>query len=98
MSKGAWRIRGLSEYIVKLADLAEAEGRALRAGSVRVAISLSLALGGALVLCGGIALLGWGVFELLRPALGTGGAALLCGVVLAGAGAGLLWRAGKAAR
>ncbi|MFN0133849.1 MAG: hypothetical protein ACKVW3_15140 [Phycisphaerales bacterium] len=80
---------------MKVANLAEAEGRALRAGSIRVAISAGLALAGGLLVCGGVGIVAWGVFELIRPHLGTGGAALLCGTVVLAIGAGLLWKVSR---
>jgi hypothetical protein len=91
-------VKAVSRFIVKLADLAEAEGRALRAGAAHVGLAAAVALAGAMAGLAGIGFLIWALFEALRPGLGLPGAAAVCGVLLLLAAGGLLWTVKKMAR
>ncbi len=75
-------MRAIAQFIVKLADLAEAEGRLLRAGTVRVLLAGALALAAALLAVGGLALLAWALFQALSSTVGIPGAAAICGFAL----------------
>ena len=80
------------------ADLAEAEGRALRASVVRVA-RLLLVLGAAWM-CGlvGVALLVGALFFALAPLIGVAGTLLVCGAVSLVIAGGALWSVRKELR
>lgn len=91
-------MKPVSRFIVKLADLAEAEGRALRAGAVHVGFAIALAVGGAVLGVIGIAAIAWAIFAALAAGMGAPGAAAVCGVVLLAAAGVLLWTVRKMAR
>lgn len=74
-----------------MADLLEAEGRALRRSTARLGGSLVLFALAGLLAAGGLCLCLWGLYQYLAVSLGGTAAALLTGattVVIAG---GLLW-------
>jgi hypothetical protein len=91
-------VKPVARFIVKLADLAEAEGRALRAGSVHVGFAIALAVAGAVLGIIGVAAIGWAIFAALSLAMPAPAAAAICGVVLLGCSGGLLWTVRKMAR
>lgn len=78
----------LADILLSLLDLMEAEGRALRQGIVKAAVSLALILVAAVLLLGALTWLTWSMFlGLAATALGSAVAALLTGLatlVLAG--------------
>ncbi len=84
-------MKAVARFITKIADLVEAEGRALRKSSVAVALAAALALAAGIVGVGGIGLVAWGLFEALRSATGLIGAAFICGVFLLMCAGGLIW-------
>lgn len=84
-------MRAVARFITKVADLVEAEGRALRRSSVAVALAAALALAAGLVGVGGVGLVAWGLFEALRSATGVIVAAFICGVFLLMCAGGLIW-------
>ncbi len=76
-------MRAIAQFIVKLADLAEAEGRLFRAGTVRIIIAAALAMGATLLGVAGLGLIVYSIFAWLqKTVLGEAGAALLCGLAL----------------
>jgi ABC-type proline/glycine betaine transport system permease subunit len=75
-------VKPIANFIIKLADLLEAEGRALRQSSVSVGLAIALAIGAALVGVGGLGMVAWGIFEALRSATNVIGAAFISGVFL----------------
>lgn len=84
-------MRMLTDFIVRVADLAEAEGRSLRAGARSLALMIALVAGGVgLALIGACSALG-GLWLLLADALGFAGASLLVGGVAALIGGGVAW-------
>lgn len=85
--------RNISELLVRAADLAEAEGRALRYHSVRVGTALGLVLAAALLLVGSLVAILAGAHMALRHRLGPEWAWLISGVVGLGFAALLLWLA-----
>jgi hypothetical protein len=91
-------VKALSRLIVKLADLLEAEGRALRSGAVNIGLAAAIAFAGAIVGVAGIGLLSWAVFALLRRVLGPPGAAAICGLALLACAGVLLWIVRKMSR
>jgi hypothetical protein len=84
-------LKTLAKFIVRVADLLEAEGRALRESSVIVGIAIALTLTAALVGVGGVGLVAWGLFLALSEATNTIGAAFICGVALILSAGGLVW-------
>lgn len=75
-------MRLIARLIVRLADLLEAEGRALRKSVVKVSVALSLALAAGLIAVAGVSLLGWALFAALRYGVGAPAAAAICGALL----------------
>ncbi len=91
-------MKPIANFIVRIAELLEAEGRALRESSVSVGLAVALALGAALVGVGGLAMVAWGIFEALKSATNVIGAAFISGVFLllcAGALVAIVIRLGK---
>jgi hypothetical protein len=84
-------VKAIGQFITKVADLIEAEGRALRASSVSVGLAIALALAAALLTVGGLAMIAWGVFEALRSATGFIGAAFVSGILLLVCSGVLVW-------
>lgn len=75
-------MKSVAKFIVRIAELLEAEGRSLRRSTVGVGLALALALGAAAVGVGGIGLVAWGIFEALKSATNVIAAALISGVFL----------------
>lgn len=89
-------LKTLSEFVVKVADLAEAEGRQLRAIVVSVGIGLAMVLAAALVMVLGLGLLVFAVFKGFEASIGTAWAACASGAIamaIAGVVGFLGWRA-----
>jgi len=84
-------VKALSRLIVKIADLAEAEARAFRAGAVHVSVAAAVSIAAALIGVAGVGMLVWALFAALRPGMGEAGAAALVGALLLGGAGGLLW-------
>lgn len=83
-------MRTLTEYILALADLVEAEARAIRRGLFRLVVAVMVLLvAGALMLLG-LGMVLYGLYHgLLSAGMSVPGAAALAGVIFV-AGAGLL--------
>jgi hypothetical protein len=84
-------VKSLAKFIVRVADLLEAEGRALRESAVSVGLAIALALGAAAIGVGGLGLIAWGIFESLRSAMNVIGAAFFSGLFLLVCAGGLVW-------
>jgi high-affinity Fe2+/Pb2+ permease len=76
---------------VAVADLLEAEGRALRRSTARLGGSLVLFALAGLLAAGGLCLCFWGLYQYLAVSLGGTAAALLTGVTTVVIAGGLLW-------
>ncbi|MFZ0469242.1 MAG: hypothetical protein WAL92_10005 [Thiogranum sp.] len=74
-----------------VADLLEAEGRALRRSTARLGGSLVLFALAGLLAAGGLCLCLWGLYQYLAVSLGGTAAALLTGVTTVVIAGGLLW-------
>jgi hypothetical protein len=74
-------VSALAEYVLALLDLLQAEGRAARRAVSRLVAALALAAVAALFAVGGLGLLLWSMYSVLRPPLGHGGAALVVGLL-----------------
>jgi hypothetical protein len=76
---------------VAVADLLEAEGRALRRSTARLGGSLVLFALAGLLAAVGLCLCLWGLYQYLAVSLGGTAAALLTGVTTVVIAGGLLW-------
>lgn len=79
------------ELIVRAADLAEAEGRALRAITVRMALGLAVMLVACGALLGGTALLLAALYIATAERAGPAAGALVTGLVALAIGGTLAW-------
>jgi hypothetical protein len=78
---------GVADFLIAVANLIEAEGRALRRSVMRVAIGCLLLLLGVAFVAAGVGLLTWCVYLLFLEAAGLPLAAFLSGIfVLIAAG------------
>lgn len=88
----------LSELIVRVADLAEAEGRVLRRAAGRLGIGVAVGAAGAVLLVIGAGFVIAAVWLALEPRMGAAGASAVTGaaaLVMAGAA---LYAAGRMSR
>lgn len=90
--------RHLSEFIVKLADLCEAEGRVLREVVARLGLGISLTIVASTLLLLGLLTLMVGVWLGLAQPLGPAWASAIVGLLLVGMSGGLLAIAHKLSR
>lgn len=89
---------GIGKLLAATADLAEAEGRLLRAHLKRLGAGGALLVSATVVGIAGVALLMLGLYLALIPAIGAPGAAAVCGgacLVVAGA---LAWATTRVCR
>lgn len=89
-------LKVLSEFVVKVADLAEAEGRQLRAVVAAVGLGLALVIVAALIAVVGIGLLILAVYKAFESSMGPAWAACVSGAIaltIAGITGFLGWRA-----
>jgi hypothetical protein len=84
-------LKSFAKFITRVADLAEAEGRALRQSTVAVGLAIALALAASAISVGGLALVAWGIFESFRSVAGFIGAAFISGMFLLACAGGLIW-------
>jgi len=84
--------------VIALADLLEAEGRALRRGTVRMGAGLAMAGLAALLAALGMGLVLWGIFQGLVHLWGEVVAALAAGALALLLAGSLAWIAGRLAR
>jgi hypothetical protein len=84
-------LKWLREFIVALANLLEAEGRALRAGAIRTAVGMAGVLVAALVLAGGLGLLVAALVAGLHTVMAIGWALAIAGAACVLAAGGAAW-------
>ncbi len=72
----------LSDFIIALLDLLEAEGRALRHAVTRTGWSLAFIVVTAALLLGALALMLWAFYQFLEPRLGAPAASLITGLAM----------------
>lgn len=72
----------MTEYIIALMDLLEAEGRSLRVHVMRTGVGLACLAGAALLAFLGIGFMLWAAYQGLVLQLGAVNAALMIGVVM----------------
>jgi hypothetical protein len=88
-------VETVTELVVRVADLVEAEGRQLRHIAVRVGIALAAILVGGLLAIGAFVMMLIGVYIWLEGPLGEGGAAFVTGLITLLVAGGAVWGAMK---
>ena len=88
----------MTEYIIALADLLEAEGRLLRRTVMHTGAGLTVLAVGALLLFGGLGCCLWAAYQALALKLGTVIAALLIGVLMLLVAGLIIWTVIRLAR
>jgi hypothetical protein len=91
-------LKWLREFIVSLANLAEAEGRALRGGILRLSVGLGGLLVAAMVLFGGLGLVLAALIVALDGIMATAWALLIGGIVCVLLAGGVAWAMLKLAK
>lgn len=91
-------LRSLTDIIIALTDLAEAEGRALRRAIFRTGWGLACMLVMGLLVAGGLGLCLWASYQYMAGQLGHIEAALLAGVASLLLGGGFAWLAIRLSR
>jgi hypothetical protein len=81
----------MTELIVRVADLCEAEGRVFRAMTVRLALGVAIILVAAAALAAGVALLLGAVYIMVVGQAGAALAAVATGLLALGIGGTLAW-------
>jgi hypothetical protein len=81
----------MTDLIVRVADLCEAEGRVLRAMTIRVALGIAIILVAAASLAIGVALLLGAVYIAVEVKAGAAIAAAVTGLLAIGVGGTLAW-------
>ena len=74
-------LKVLSEFVIKVVDLAEAEGRQLRTIVVSIGVGLAMVLTAALVCVVGLALLVFALYKAFETPFGPAWAACLSGAI-----------------
>jgi len=88
----------LSEFIVRLADLVEAEGRSLRHSTIRLALAIALVVVATGAACVGLGLLVMAVYIVIADQIGPAPGAAIAGAVSLAAGGVLVWLGRKMAQ
>jgi len=83
----------ISDYITRIADLAEAEGRALKANAAKVGTALAVVLAAAIIGVGAVGLLLAAAWLALSKTLGDIQASLIAGLIALTITGALLWTA-----
>jgi len=91
-------LRSLTDIIIALTDLAEAEGRALRRAIFRTGWGLACMLVMGLLVAGGLGLCLWAAYQYMAGQLGHIEAALLAGAASLLLGGGFAWLAIRLSR
>ena len=91
-------MRGLTELIIALLDLLEAEARALRSGSFRLGLSLALLGTAGILMLVGVWLILRALYLYLAIFLSPPTATLITGVVTLLVSGGLVWSARRLSR
>jgi len=88
----------LADIVIALADLVEAEGRALRRSVVRTSLGIAFLRAATLMLVLGLGLCLWGIYQWLSSAMGPAGAASFIGALALLFSGGLVWLAMRLGR
>jgi hypothetical protein len=81
----------MTELVVRVADLCEAEGRVLRATTLRVALGIAIILIAAGALIGGVALVLAALYMSVAAPAGNAIAAVVTGMAALATGGMLIW-------
>lgn len=84
-------LRGLSDYLISLLDLLEAEGRSAKRNAYQLATAVAVFALGTLLLAGATGFLVAALYLGLTRVLDPAWVALICGAVLLGTGVIVLW-------
>jgi len=84
-------VRSVTELIVHIADLCEAEGCVLRAMVVRLVLGMALVIVATILITGGAALLLAAIFIAVQGLAGPAVAALVTGLIALGIGGIFTW-------
>lgn len=84
-------MHSVTELIVHVADLCEAEGRVLRAMVVRLALGVAIIIAATILITGGAALLLAAIFIAIQGLAGPAVAALVSGLITLGIGGIFIW-------
>jgi protein-S-isoprenylcysteine O-methyltransferase Ste14 len=95
LSRGGIALKPISEFIVRLFDLIEAEGRAVRRSIERLGLGLSLTVVAAVLILLGCLLVLTGVWLGLGKEIGEAWASAITGVLMLALAGGVLWWAGR---
>lgn len=88
-------LQRVTQYVIALCDLLEAEGRALRAGSMRLAAALITLLLAAGVVATGLGFLVAGLYLLLAAAINPWAGAMITGGIVLAVGLLTTWIAAR---
>lgn len=88
-------LRSISEYIVRVTDLLEAEGRRLRAGAMQVGVALALVLGAVALGVLAFALVMFAIHTGLTPVIGQAWSAVIVAALCVLGAGGFAWAAKK---
>lgn len=88
-------MKSIAQLVVACANLAEAEGRALRVNVFRVGIALGVVLLATILAAVGVAFLLAFVYTICAEGLGEVWAMLITGLLTLGLAGGLVWLASK---
>jgi len=86
-------LKRVTDYLIALLDLLEAEASGLRVGLLRTGTALTLVFAGIALFTAAAAVFGWALYLTLLPYWGRAGAAAACGGLLVLIGGGFLWAA-----
>jgi hypothetical protein len=84
-------VLSVTQLIVHVADLCEAEGRVLRAMAVRLALGVAILFVAILLATGGVTLLLAAIYIAIQGSAGAAVAALVTGAIALGIGGTLVW-------
>lgn len=86
-------LKGLSDYLVALLELLEAEGRSAKRNAYQLATAIAVFALGTLLLAGAAGFLITALYLGLTAVFPPAWVALICGAVLLGVGVSVLWLA-----
>lgn len=91
-------MNAIAEYVIAIADLVEAEGRALRQGAVLVGWALALIVLATALLLFGVGLWIWALYLLAETVLPAWLAAALTGAIILGTAGVIAWMSARIVR
>lgn len=91
-------LRALSDYVIAMLELLEAEAKNAQKGLVKLGISLTLVSVAGLLLLAAAAFFVWSLYIYLLTVMAAAPATLICGLLLLVLAGGLLWLASRQVR